>query len=382
MNYEVVIIGGGINGLATADALLRMGVTSLALVEQYTLGHPRGSSHGHSRITRSSYSSPKYVELMQRVHDEAWPLWERDAGPLLHPTPGCFFGPQVDDYLNSLRSSPEVMKRIEVLTPEEGRRRFPAFLFPDSPRVVVDHTCAVIAAQRTMEFLTARLRSSSARIYEECMVTSIRQTPDALLVKMAEEMPLRCSRLVVTAGPWTSKILASFDASLRVVHQDVGYFELPGSMRPPDFPVWIYAAEQPGESFYGLPQFERAGVKVARHRVAGSSDSPYRPVQESISPEALADLQQFAARQWALPPRLVGYEACLYTNTRSEDFILDTLPDDPRVVIGAGFSGHGFKFAPLTGRILAELALHGVTGVPEFERHREAFRMAAASAWE
>lgn len=381
MNYEVIVVGAGINGLATADRLVRMGVDSVALLEQFTLGHPNGSSHGRSRITRSSYSDPKYVDLMQWVHQRGWPEWEEEAGPLLHHTPGCFFGPGAQRYLDSLQKVPQVMHQVEQLTPEEGRKRFPVFRFPDSDLVLVDHTCAVIAAQRTMEFLTNRLRKTSVRLYEECLVTGFRSTPQALLVNTAEDGPLRCERLIFTAGPWTAGVLPDLHMPLRVAHQDVGYFQLDSPMHPPDFPVWVYAGMEPNQSFYGLPEFERDGVKLARHRTGPQGDSPDRPVEAEIPPAALEDLRQFAAAQWQGEPRLCGYEACLYTNTVSEDFVLDHFPQDPRVVIGAGFSGHGFKFAPLTGKILAELALLGKTSIAEFERCRDDFRLTSARAW-
>ena len=95
MIYEAIVVGGGINGLCTLYHLLRLGCRSVALIEQFKLGHQQGSSHGTSRITRSSYSSPTYVRLMQQVHNEEWPRLEMDSKvKLLHPTPGCFWGPE------------------------------------------------------------------------------------------------------------------------------------------------------------------------------------------------------------------------------------------------------------------------------------------------
>ena len=116
MNYDCIVVGGGINGLATAHALLKLGVTSLALLEQFSLGHGQGSSHGRSRITRSSYTSPKYVELMQLVHKTLWPEWEAEAGQvLLHPNPGIFFGPGIDPYRDGLHGVPQVLEFAKAL---------------------------------------------------------------------------------------------------------------------------------------------------------------------------------------------------------------------------------------------------------------------------
>ncbi len=375
MKYEVVVLGAGINGLATAYCLKKQGVSNLAVLEQFQLGHSQGSSHGRSRITRSTYSTPKYVELMQLVHGSLWPAWEEAAGhPLLHKNPGIFFGPGIGGYQESLRGLPEV--RVEEITAQEARRRFPPFLFPDSRQVLLDHTCAVVAADRTMRFLMDQVRD---HVMENCQVQSIDRGPHIFLD--TTRGGIECERLVVTAGPWTSRLVPQLQANLRPAHQDVGYFEIEASSQVGHFPVWVYAGEQADDSFYGLPEFERPGVKLARHRTGPHEDDPDRSIGEVLPAEAAADLQQFVDRQWSGTARLVGYDACIYTNTCSEDFLLDHLPDDPRVVVGAGFSGHGFKFAPLTGQVLAELALTGRTSFPEFERHRQAFRFASAACW-
>jgi sarcosine oxidase len=380
MNFDCVVLGAGINGLATAHALLRQGVTSLAVLEQFYAGHGQGSSHGRSRITRSTYSSPKYVELMQRVHAQLWPQWEEEAGQrLLHPTPGLFFGPGVDHYGRSMQAVPEVLSQIEEIGPQAARQRFFPFLFPDSDKVLVDHTCAVVAADRTMKFLTRRLRD---HLRENCQVHSLHSRPGGLELQ-SNLGTVHCEKLVITAGPWTSRLLPELQPRLRPAHQDVGYFQLesPGPTQVGVFPVWVYAGQQADESFYGLPEFERPGLKLARHRTGAHADDPDRPISEHLPEAAAQDLLEFARHQWGSRVELVGYDACMYTNTVSEDFVLDHWPEDRRVVVGAGFSGHGFKFAPLTGQVLAELALHGRTSLAEFERHRPHFGLAAAAAW-
>jgi sarcosine oxidase len=375
MRYDVVVLGAGINGLATAYSLKKQGVASLAVLEQFQLGHGQGSSHGRSRITRSTYSTPKYVELMQLVHGSLWPAWEEVAGqPLLHKNPGIFFGPGIGRYQESLRDLPEV--NVEEVAAEEARRRFPPFLFPDSPRVLVDHTCAVVAADRTMRFLASQLRD---HVLENCQVQSIDRASQVFLDTTRGS--IECERLVITAGPWTSRLVPGLKPNLRPAHQDVGYFEIKASSRVGDFPVWVYAGEQADDSFYGLPEFERPGVKLARHRTGPHGDDPDREVGTILPEDAARDLEAFVARQWSGQARLVGYDACIYTNTCTEDFILDHLPGDERIVVGAGFSGHGFKFAPLTGQVLAELAVYGRTSFPEFERHRQAFGFASAACW-
>lgn len=378
MRYDVIVLGAGINGLAAAYHLLRRQVDKVAVVEQFEVGHNRGSSHGMSRITRSTYSTPKYVELIQLAHREEWPRWSRDAGgDLLHPTVGCFFGPGNGPYIESLRAVPELEGSVQVLSAAEARRALPQFRFPDSERVVRDLTCAVVSAQETMRFLAGWV-ARRADLIERCAVSRIEPGPGAIKLHTPAGV-LSCGGLVVTAGAWAGGLLPELASRLQVAHQDVGYFALEGEGEA-DFPVWVYTPQQ-GDSYYGLPQFRRPGVKVARHRTGPAGELPDRPIPAAMPAQASRELQTFVAEQFTRPGRCVGYEACLYTNTVSEDFLLDHHPDDARIVVGSACSGHGFKFGPLTGRILTELLLDGRTSLPVFERHRDAFRLGAFRSW-
>jgi sarcosine oxidase len=377
-SFDVIVLGGGVNGLATAYHLLRRRAGRIAVLEQFRFGHGQGSSHGKSRITRSSYSTPKYVELIQLAHREEWPRWSQQAGqPLLTPTVGCFFGPGNGPYIESLQQMRDLELEVEVLEAKEARSAFPQFRFPDSERVIRDRTCAVIAAEQTMGFLT-RWVGSRARLLEQHRVQTIERTPEEIRLHTNAGL-FRCGRLVVTAGAWLGQLLPQLAPRLQVAQQHVGYFELDGE-EAREFPVWVYAPRQ-GDSFYGLPQFGRPGVKVARHRTGAEGEQPDRALPAEMPKFVRQELQTFVDQQFVAPGRWVGYEPCLYTNTMSEDFLLDHHPEDLRLVIGSACSGHGFKFGPLTGRILCELLLDGRSSLPTFEKHRDAFRLRAFGDW-
>ena len=124
-------------------------------------------------------------------------------------------------------------------------------------------------------------------------------------------------------------------------------------------------------SHYGIPEFGRPGIKASQHVTHAANDDPDDPPDERANECAMKALEALLREQFRPRiKRVAGIENCLYTNTRSEDFIMDRHPRQERVVIGAGFSGHGFKLGPVSGRILAELALQGTTSLPEFERAR------------
>jgi sarcosine oxidase len=376
MFYDVIVLGAGINGLSTAYQLARKKVGKLAVLEQFELGHVRGSSHGMSRITRSSYHCPKYIELIRVAHSEDWPqLAQQAQETFLHPTPGLFFGPGNGPYLESLKAIPELAEMIQVLEPKEARRVAPMFSFPDSEMVIHDLTCAVVAARQVMRYLGLSV-SRQAEVVENCRVQRIERGSEEIVLRTSKG-PYSCGRLVVTGGGWLGSLFPEFAPKLQVAHQDVGYFSLQGGG---DLPVWVYCPRE-GDSFYGLPEFGRPGVKVARHRTGAQGDDPGRSIPEQMPAQVKAELEDFVSRQFVGSARCVGYEACLYTNTLNEDFVLDHHPQDERIVIGSACSGHGFKFGPLTGRLLCELLLDGRTSVEPFERHRECFRLSRHGDW-
>jgi sarcosine oxidase len=140
---------------------------------------------------------------------------------------------------------------------------------------------------------------------------------------------------------------------------------------------WVWLGAGDDEVYYGTPAIDADGPKVGHHQVLGAGDDPDQleasPCEETVRRIIARAERLFDARDL----RVKRAETCYYTLTETEDFILDHHPLDSRIVIGAGFSGHGFKFVPLAGRILAELSIHGGTTVAAFEADRDRFRVGA-----
>jgi sarcosine oxidase len=258
---------------------------------------------------------------------------------------------------------------VEPLTPEEGRKRFPVFRFEDAAGVLHDRTAGLVAAAQAVQSLIDLIRRQGGEIRENTTVQRVDITRDPIRVETSAG-DFETERLIVTAGPWVSHLLPVLKSRVAVARQTVGFFQLEGAreeFQPGAFPVWGYLLRQGDISYYGLPQFGRDGIKLAKHIVSGVDDDP-DDVPTQTPEDAIEDLRVFIKDQFVPPvERFIDWETCLYTNTGTEDFILDIHPDNPNVVIGAGFSGHGFKFGPLTGRILSDLSLSGKTSIPEFE---------------
>jgi len=379
--FGALVVGAGVHGLATAWQLAQRGVPRVALVERFRLHHDRGSSHGAARITRSTYSDARYVRLVRVAHAEDWPRLERDGGQrLIHRCDGVFWGPP-DSELDAWAAAVAAAGADGVvrLTPAEARRRFPVFGFPDAHAVLHDTTGGVVAAADTLRVLDRLCRIEGVHVLEETRVLGIEPSADPIAVD-TDRGQLLAERVVVTAGAWVATLVPAVAARVSVARQHVGYFrlELPEArMAPPAFPVWVHLGA-PGEgSHYGLPAFGRPGVKAALHGVSPEGDDP--DAHGAPDARAIERTREFLTAQLTVPvAETLHAETCLYTNTPDEHFILGALPEHPRLVVGSACSGHGFKFGPLVGRLLASLVMEGHTGVPEFEEARATFAVRGA----
>lgn len=360
--FDVTVVGGGVMGLAALRALARRGARA-ALLERLEPGHDRGSSHGPTRVFRAGYPDARYVELARAARG-AWRELEEAAGvPLLDPRPCLFFGPPnglIEAYERGTAGPGSGIRRIDAKT---ARARFPALALPESGVVLEETGAAVVAAERAVRALLDQARAAGATLFCRRAVRAIERASDRLVIH-TDRGPLASDRAVVTAGAWTARLLPELSVPLTPLRQTVGYLRL---SEPVAMPIWIRLGRAPGDVHYGLPTDRPDVIKIARHVTSGPGDDPdARPDQPD--PEALADLTRAAAAIVSAGVlEVAGWDSCLYTSTPSEDFVLDRLPADARITVGAGFSGHGFKFAPLIGEALAELSLHGRFGQAAFE---------------
>ena len=207
--FDALVIGGGVNGLSALYHLARLGVPRLGLVERFSIGHERGSSHGAARITRSAYTAPEYVRLMQWVHGEEWPRLEKDAGTrLVHPNPGLFAGAPCEGFNSYIRAVEQERVDVDVVTPDEARRRFPQFKLEGVERVLLDRTAGIVAASETVESLARLARENGVRIFENTVVHGFDPAADPVTVETSAGV-LEAECLIVAAGAWAGQCCRS-----------------------------------------------------------------------------------------------------------------------------------------------------------------------------
>ena len=360
--YGAVFIGGGVIGLAAAWYLLSLGCRPLAVVERFRIGHGGGSSHGSARITRSTYPSAEYAKLMRHVRDQEWPRLERAAGvTLVHPGDVVFFGPDRPALASYAASVQAAGVDVERVPPEEARRRFPALRFADDAEILHDRTGGVIAADETLRALHRLVASAGGVVLEDTRVTEIDRAERAIRI-ISDRGVLQAERAVIATGAWLPDLVPVARAAVTVVPQTIAYVRLAVPAR--GLPSWVHFDGAPGGITYGLAEVGRDAMKVGHHVTKGPGADP-DAVAAPSSGEVNA-LRMALDQILAVPVHeLLGSERCLYTVTPTEDFVIDRWPGDPRVVFASACSGHGFKFAPLSGRLLAELVVRGQVNLPE-----------------
>lgn len=358
--YDAIVIGAGGMGSAASYHLARSGAKTLVL-EQFSRGHSFGSSHGDSRVIRLAYDKQFYVELMKAAYTE-WRNLEAASGKdLLFITGGVTIAPDGHDYIVSLRDSLDVAGvESEWWERKQLAARFPQFRIEDGMNVLWQEETGFLHASACVLTHLEMAERHGAEVREKTPVTGGDWQGDTLEV-IANGERFRARKVIVTAGPWTGQVLSELELPLTVTRQQVVYY------RPTDatrfqlgrFPVFIDVTRD--EFIYGFPVFGREGVKVARHGVGQlvspdtcdrTPDTAYIEYLRGFLKERIPD----AAGE------TLHADVCLYTETLDSDFIIDTHPGCPHLVIAAGFSGHGFKFCSLVGKILSELASTDETG--------------------
>ncbi|HVY56532.1 MAG TPA: N-methyl-L-tryptophan oxidase [Xanthobacteraceae bacterium] len=359
--FDVAVVGLGAMGSAALAALARRGLRAIG-IEQFTPGHDRGSSHGRTRLIRLGYfEHPSYVPLLR----EAYPLWReieaRSGQSLLHVTGIVEIGPPRGRLVEgTLRSAREHGLTHEVLDAGALMRRFPAFRLPADVVGVFQPDGGFLMAEAAIEAQIVLARADGAQMRTGERVTAIEAHGTGVRIT-TEHGRIEAGAAIVTAGPWLKQLLPDLPVPLRVTRQVLGWFapKEPALFAEGRFPVFLL--ESPHGLHYGFPLDGAAGVKIAKHHHLGEevdAASPPRTVtpadEEAIRSAVAAYLPQ------ANGP-LISATTCLYTMTPDEDFVLDHLPGHPQIVVGSPCSGHGFKFSPVIGAILADLATAGTT---------------------
>lgn len=374
---SVAIVGGGTMGLAAAWALARRGV-EVRLFERFDHVHERGSHGGYTRAIRHAYhEGSDYVELVERADREWTALGERLGQTLLVRCGLLEFGsPDDPEFEAALASLREHDIDHELLDVEEVEARFPVRL-PEDWLGCLSPRAGYLRVQACLDALRREAEDSGAELHHGARVRELALGGDRPRLLLDDGAVVAADRIIVAAGAWASELLPGlFDPPLKILRRVLAWTtpaagsEVGGQPGLGALPVW--AGFVPEGFFYGFPDHGEGlpGFKLACHEAragaAPSMDQPCDPeqVERQVTEAELDFLRTFLERYIpGLAGEFTASKTCLYTRTQSGDFWIDRHPEHASVLIAAGFSGHGFKFAPVVGLALADLVLDGRSGL-------------------
>jgi len=367
---DVVVVGAGIYGLTTALELVRRGFRT-AVVDPGPVPHPLAASTDISKVIRMEYGSDAQYMAMAEAALIGWADWNRSLGEtVFHRTgvamltrqamaPGGF---EFESY-RLLRARNHAPERLSA---EEIPRRFPAW----KPGAFVDgffHAEGGFAESgRVVELLYEKARREGIKVHLGESVTSLVSgesgRPGAAQGVRTESGTVhRAGQIVVAAGSWTPGLVPELATAMKASGHPVFHLEPadPAPFAAHHFPT--FTADVSRSGWYGFPVHPRTGVvKLANHGVGQILD----PVRDArvVTPDDVVALRAFLAETFpALEgARITRTRRCLYCDTLDEHLWIDRHPAREGLVVAAGGSGHGFKFAPILGSLVAD----AVEGLP------------------
>jgi sarcosine oxidase len=366
-DYDVIVVGVGSMGAATCYHLAKRGFKVLGL-EQFDIPHNKGAHAGQSRLIRKAYGEDiAYVPLLERAY-ENWKNLEAETGSKVYFETGLtYFGNAKNTFLDTVRES---ARQYDIPLQSQVAEDYPLFQLLENQQILYEPEAGFITPERSIMLLALEAQKLGVTLKTGEEVLNWKHEPECVSVTTWKKT-YRGRKLIFTSGAWTGKLVPQLAPKLNITRQVLGWFQ-PQNWEPFElgkFPCWFMEAE--GRDFYGFPVLPTTsfggpvGLKVALHYPGLVLTDPAEisaPILESEKQELIDFMEHFLPSGYA---KALSFKTCLYTNSPDTHFILDHLNGyNKDVVIGGGFSGHGFKFASAIGEILADLAVMGQTPLP------------------
>jgi sarcosine oxidase len=360
MSFDVAVAGLGGMGSAVAAHCAARGASVIG-IDQFGPAHDRGSSHGKSRMIRKAYfEDPAYVPLVRRAY-ELWRELERTAGEeLLRLTGVLSVGHASSEIISgTLRAADRHDLLVKAWSQEKVRMRYPTLQLQPEEIAIFEADGGVLDPERSVRAHLKAAQSSGAELRFETGMAGWEITDKGAQIRLKDGTAITARGLVLCLGPWFQQTLESLGVPIRVQRNVQAWFSAANGVYDTGrFPAFLLDRAGLPAPLYGFPDFG-GGLKAAFHclgdlTVASELD---REVDMARDVEPITR----AMEQWMPGSTRTFREAkpCMYTLTPDAHFVIDRHPNHPNVILCGGFSGHGFKFAPVVGEIGADLALDG-----------------------
>jgi len=362
--YDLIVVGVGGFGSAALYHAARRGLSVLGL-EQFSIAHDRGSSHGETRIIRQAYfEHPDYVPLLLSAYD-LWRQLEAEQGrTLMHLCGLLLAGPPEGETIAGAKLAARVHGiPLHDVAPPETHSRFPGFRFAENSAIVYEAKAGYLEVENCVRAHVEGALGRGAKLITDTAVQDWHSTGTTVRIRTSSA-EYEAAAVVVTAGPWASRLLRDLAIPLEVVRKPLFWFPTRSPAYDTETGAPAFYFETPFGHFYGFPSVDKRTVKAAEHSGGQPVAEPHNVVR-SILPGDLELLSRFLKE--CLPQvetRPARHSVCLYTLTPDRHFVVDRHPEHAHVALGAGFSGHGFKFTSVIGEALVDLAVDGFTRHP------------------
>jgi len=373
---RIVIVGAGIVGLSTAYALLAQGFQHVTVIEQEHVDHTRSTSRGVSRLLRFEYGAEKLYSEMVRISLTRWKRLELTTKYTLYTRTGLLMLGNEHDCIT--RSSHVTMKQMglptEQLSAHHCQQRFPEFTTEPYDILTYNVEAGMLHASTCLRVLKEHILALGGTICESCRVSHLSHEAQYRPIRLlcgdsrnrenrGDSRDMSADRVVLATGPWVHRLLGELDLPVQMTRQYLLYF---AGLPLPSFGIGTFPAFITND-LYGFPAHQMHNgqywLKAASHTFGPSvdPDDTRAPDERSVTRTVRQLRELLPALQQA---SLAHVDSCMYDVSPDEDFILDRLPGDPRIVFATGLSGHGFKFGPLLGELLASLLCDTAPPVP------------------
>ncbi|HTX57314.1 MAG TPA: N-methyl-L-tryptophan oxidase [Candidatus Acidoferrales bacterium] len=357
MDYDLAVLGLGGMGSAAAAHAAKRGLR-VAGFERFGLVHDLGSSAGRTRIIRRAYfEDPAYVPLLDRAYTLWRELEEHSQDALLDLFGVLMIGPPDSATIRGMDEASRAFEiPIEHLDAAQLRTRFPQLALERDEVGLFEPEAGVVFPERAIAAHLKLARDHGAHLYDRARVRGYEPDGDGVCITFESGERVKATRLAICTGAWTAEMLLGLALPLRVQRNVQYWFTTSQPVYgPADLPAFFLERASLPARLYGMPDLGD-GLKVAFHGygVTTRADELDRAIHDDeveLVREALQHLMPDSQ------PRLRSAKACMYTMTPDENFAIGRDPENPNVVVAAGFSGHGFKFAPVIGEIVVQLLL-------------------------
>ncbi|MCK8475847.1 N-methyl-L-tryptophan oxidase [Microbacterium aurugineum] len=366
--YDIAVVGLGAVGSGTLLAATERGLSAIG-IEQYELGHDRGSSHGLSRVFRGAASEGQiYTDLALRSL-EIWRDLERRSGEeIVTLTSGIIIAPPDSDLILESRAVLDGHAMpYEELDADEICARYPQHHVRDEDIAILDPSLGVVRPERAILAALAAARERGASVLSRTRVTAIRSIAGGAKVVLDDAETIRARTVVIAAGPWASRLGLELPVSLVTRRALLSWFHpVPGAedeFAASRFPA--FRRKLDSEYGWGAGVIDDHGVKVGLRQQDGYVvDDPSRNPTE-VDAWEVERVEAFVAQQFPrLVPKARHATGCMITLTPDERFVIDRVADAPNVLLAAACSGHGFKTSAAVGEVAVQLALDESGAIP------------------